>query len=95
MSIAEQREEDGGTVIVLRGSFDATEAHRLLDVLARLPASARVSVDFHETRLVDDCAFAMLADQAIAEHGPTVELVGLSRHLHRLLRYMASSPVLH
>ena len=95
MSIAEQRQEDGGIIIVLRGSFDATEAHRLLDVLARLPASARVSVDFHEARLVDDCAFAMVAKQAIAEHAPTVELVGLSGHLHRLLRYITSSPVLH
>ncbi len=95
MSIAEQRHEGGRTVIVLRGSFDATEAHRLLDIVAGLPRSTRVSVDFHEARLVDDFAFATLAGQVVGEDGPYIELTGLSRHLHRLLRYMGSSPVLH
>ncbi len=95
MTIAEQRQEVGRTVIVLRGSFDAMEAHRLLDIVARLPLSARVSVDFQEAGLVDDFAFATLAGQAIADDGPYMQLVGLSRHLHRLLRHIGSSPPLH
>ncbi len=92
MTIAGQRQEAGRTVIILRGSFDAMEAHRLLDIVGRLPLSARVSVDFRETRLVDDFAFAMLAGPIVAGDGPYFQLVGLSRHLHRLLRHMDSSP---
>ncbi len=95
MSIAEQRKEGGRTVIVLRGSFDATEAHQLLEFVAHLPASAQVSVDFHEASLVDDFALATLAAEMASEKGPRVELVGLSRHLYRLLRYLHSNPVLH
>ncbi|HUK62063.1 MAG TPA: STAS domain-containing protein [Dongiaceae bacterium] len=94
MSIAEQRKEGGRTVIVLRGSFDATEAHRLLEFVASLPRSARVSVDFHEASLVDDFALATLAAE-VAHEGPHVELVGLSEHLYRLLRYLHSNAVLH
>jgi hypothetical protein len=95
VSIAEERQEGGRTIIVLTGSFDATEAHRLLEVVAKLPRSARVSVDFHEARLVDDCAFATLAGHLSPDREPYVELVGLSNHLHRLLRYIGSKSVLH
>jgi len=91
----EQRQENGRTVIVLRGSFDATEAIRLLELVAKLPRSARVSVDFHETSLVDDYALATLANRMAPERVPYVELVGLSRHLLRLLRYLGSDRVLH
>jgi anti-anti-sigma regulatory factor len=95
VAIAEQRQEDGRTVIVLRGSFDTAEAIRLLELVARIPRSATVFLDFHETSLVDDFALATLADRMAPEGGPHVELVGLSRHLHRLLRYMGADRVLH
>jgi len=95
VSIAEQRQEGRQTVIVVRDSFGTIEVQYLLDLVARLPRSARVSVDFHEARLVDDFAFATLAGQVVAEGGPRIELAGLSRHLERLLRYMGSNAAPH
>ncbi len=84
----EQRREDGRTVIVLHGAFDSSEALRVLDIVSSLPASERVRVDFHETRRVDDFAFASFAGEVAPDERARVELVGISRHLERLLRYL-------
>jgi anti-anti-sigma regulatory factor len=80
----------GETVVVLHGSFDAAEGRRLHDVLTELAPSVHVRVDFHEVRLFDDGAVARLSRELSSSYGSNVELVGLSEHHHRLLRYMGA-----
>ncbi len=86
----EARAQRSGTVVVVHGTFDASDARRLHDVLAELAPSSRVRVDFHEVRLFDDSAVARLSRDLTGPYGANVELVGLSEHHHRLLRYMGA-----
>ncbi len=82
-------------MIVLHGAFDCAEAHRVLELVAAIPSSARVQVDFHDVQLIDDFAFASFAGEMAPEHRPAVELVGVSRHLDRLMHYLGPHPVIH
>lgn len=84
-----QRSEEREPVITLEGVFDDGEARRLLEAVSTLPRWVKVRIDFHEVEFVDEYAFASFAGAA----GPGVELVGLSRHLDRLLRYMGPQSV--
>ncbi len=75
-------------MIALEGVFDGAEADRVLALVSTLPRATRVRVDFHEVEFVDEFALTTF----VAEAAAGVELVGLSRHLHRLLRYMGPLP---
>lgn len=92
---AEERREDGWTVIVLQGAFDSAEARRILEVVLGLPPRSKVRVDFHEAERVDEYAFASFVGEVTPDRCPAIELIGLSRHLERLLRYMGANPSLH
>jgi hypothetical protein len=81
-------------VLVPHGSFDAAEAHRLHELLSDLAPRGPVHVDFHEVRLFDDYAVALLSRDLTTSYAPNVSLGGLSEHHHRLLRYMGSSALL-
>ncbi len=91
----DQRQEDGRVVIVLHGAFDRTEAQRVLEFVSSLPSSERVRVDFHEAERIDDFAFASFAGEVDPGAQARVELIGVSRHLERLLRYLHAHPTLH
>ncbi len=73
----------------LHGSFDQAEASLLHAILARVAPLGPVRVDFHDVRTLHDVALSLLARDLAAPYGRNVELVGLSQHHHRLLRYIA------
>lgn len=75
-----------GTVIRLEGAFDCAAARRLHALVDGVPEGATLTLDFREVRLFHDSAIASLAD-ALARH-PQAQLVGLSQHQYRLLRYV-------
>ncbi len=91
MTIEARPQRSGRTELVLHGSFDAAEARRLHDMLADLAPETQVRVDFHEVRLFDDFAVALLSRDLATAYASNISLVGLSEHHHRLLRYMGTS----
>jgi hypothetical protein len=74
------------TVLVVHGSFDRQGLTAIDRAIAGLGPGARVRIDLHEARACDDAAVAMLARELQGKRD--VEVVGLSDHHHRLLRYM-------
>jgi anti-anti-sigma regulatory factor len=92
MAIDVRAHRSGRTELVLHGSFDAGEAHRLHALLSDLAPGGPVRVDFHEVRLFDDFAIALLSRDLSTAFASNISLVGLSEHHHRLLRYMGSPP---
>lgn len=93
MSIEARPQRSGRTDIVLHGSFGATEARRLHELLSDLAPAAPVRVDFHGVRLFDDYAVALLSRDLSTEYAANISLVGLSEHHYRLLRYMGAPPL--
>jgi ABC-type transporter Mla MlaB component len=73
----------------LHGSFDRDDAYLLHALLSRVAPAHLVRVDFHEVRTLHDAALSLLARELAAPYGRHLELVGLSEHHHRLLRYIA------
>lgn len=72
----------------VQGVFDEEEARHLAEILSRVAPRQRVRVHFHHVRLFHDHVVAMLAHELSASYGRNIELVGLSQHQHRMLRYM-------
>ena len=72
------------------GVFYEDEARHLASILARVAPWQRVRVYFHHVRQFHDRVMAMLAGELSAPYGRNIELVGLSRHHHRILRYMTA-----
>jgi anti-anti-sigma regulatory factor len=85
MAITE-RSGRSSTTLHLRGTFDAAEAERLHQTLARSDSGETVTVDFHEVRQFHDLAVARLVSE-LRESGGRVIVHGLSEHHHRLMRY--------
>ncbi len=76
----------------VRGVFDEQDARHLLEILGRLAPRMRVRVHFHEARHVEDYVVAMLARQLAGPSARDIELVGLSQHHLRMLRYVTTAP---
>lgn len=72
--------------VSLEGTFDATEAWRLHDMLAHLAQETYVSLDFREVRAFHDFAVALLAKDILALRG-RMEATGLCQHQRRILKY--------
>jgi anti-anti-sigma regulatory factor len=72
--------------VSLQGTFDATEAWRLHDMLAHLAPETYVSFDFREVRAFHDFAVALLAKDILAMRG-RMEATGLCQHQRRILKY--------
>lgn len=70
------------------GVFDDEEARRLAEVVARVAPWERVRVHFHHVQLFHDHVVAILARELTAPYGRNIELIGLTRHLDRMLRYL-------
>lgn len=75
----------------VQGVFDEDEARHLTEVLSRVAPRQRVRVHFHHVRLFHDHVVALLAHELASSYGRNIELVGLSQHQHRMLRYMTGT----
>ena len=79
------RSARGEIVIRIDGTFDRIAASRLSGWLGEVPGDAQVVIDFSRVNDFQDFGVAALASQ-LAGRGP-VQVLGLGRHQHRLLRY--------
>jgi anti-anti-sigma regulatory factor len=79
------RNTRGELVIQIDGTFDTQAATRLSGWLGEVPAGSLVVLDFSHVREFQDFGLAAMAKQLASRD--TVQLVGLSRHQQRLLRY--------
>jgi len=70
----------------LDGTFDAAEAWRLHDLLAKVPPGSSVWLDFSQVRNFHDFAIALLAQDLVARRG-FLEATGLCQHQRRILAY--------
>jgi anti-anti-sigma factor len=84
----EARRHGSESVLVVHGSLDAHAVDAVGTTLADLAPGARVTIDLHDVRICDDAALAVLARAATRNCTAHVELVGLSGHQERILRYM-------
>jgi anti-anti-sigma regulatory factor len=84
------RNEPKETVLVLEGTFDAADVDSLHDALHDVARERPVAIDFHLVRLFKDFAVARLVGEIAARSGH-VNLIGLSEHHHRLLRYVGAA----
>jgi hypothetical protein len=75
----------------IQGVFDEDEARKLAEVLSRVAPRRRVRVHFHHVRLFQDHVVAVLAQELASTYGRNIELVGLSQHQHRMLRYLTGA----
>jgi hypothetical protein len=74
-------------VIEVEGVLDVPAATRLRDTVLGFDTAARVVIDCHEVRELQDSALAFLA-WSVFSRGRRVELRGLGEHHLRLLRYL-------
>lgn len=79
------RGSGGELLIRIDGTFDRQAASRLSGWLGEVPPEAPVVLDFSRVREFHDFGVAAMASQ-LAGRAP-VQVVGLGRHQHRLLRY--------
>jgi len=77
----------GELTLRLHGSFDSTAAVRVHDAIKELPRPARVRVDFADSQTISDHALVRFIQLIPAAERGAVQLVGLSTHHQRLLRY--------
>jgi anti-anti-sigma regulatory factor len=90
------RQSRSGLVLVVHGSFDRQQDTRDVEAaVAELGPGAPVTIDLHDVRVCDDAAVAKLASDLSADLAASVELVGLSEHHWRLLRYLGIGPTRH
>ena len=82
-----RRPVDGGVVVSIAGTFNATDADQLRSVTEGLCASSLVTLDFHEVEELSDFALAKLAAELPRTHGQFA-LAGLSEHHYRMLRLL-------
>lgn len=80
--------ESATITVQLRGGFDASQARALEELFSGFTPVRRVIIDFKDVREADDAAVASLARSLAGLRGSRVTLLGLSRHLRRILRYV-------
>src|SRR5688572_16078625 len=73
--------------------FDVQAALKLAEAIARVPPGTEVIIDFTHTRACHDFALAALSHALVrlGRDGPRVKTRGLSRHHHRVLRYLGDA----
>ena len=85
--MAEQTRKVDEVVIRVDGVFDAVAAWSVRGQLGKLPAEARVVLDFSQVREFYDLGVAVMASGLAALQGPNVAVRGLRQHQHRMFRY--------
>jgi hypothetical protein len=82
------RQSRGRVVLVVHGSFDRQDTRDVEAAVEGLGPGARVTVDLRDARVCDDAALAELARDLTGGLALDVELLGLSDHHRRILRYL-------
>jgi anti-anti-sigma regulatory factor len=82
------RQSQGRVVLVVHGSFDRQDTRDVEAAVEGLGPGARVTIDLRDVRVCDDAAVAKLARDLTDDLALNVELLGLSDHHRRLLRYL-------
>jgi hypothetical protein len=85
----------GEMTLRLHGSFDSIAAVRVHDAIKELPRPARVRVDFADSQTISDHALVQFVQLIPDAERRAVQLLGLSTHHQRLLRYLWPDPELH
>jgi hypothetical protein len=85
----------GELTLRLHGSFDSTAAVRVHDAIKELPRPARMRVDFTDSQTISDHALVRFVQLIPAAERRAVQLLGLSTHHQRLLRYFWPDAELH
>src|SRR5258707_6017776 len=78
----------GELTLRLHGSFDSTAAVRVHDAIKELARPARMRVDFADSQTISDHALVRFVKLIPAAERQAVQLLGLSTHHQRLLRYL-------
>lgn len=78
----------GELTLKLHGSFDSTAAVRVHDAIKELPRAALTRVDFADSQTISDHALVRFIQLIPAAERRAVQLLGLSTHHQRLLRYV-------
>jgi len=78
------RDVHGGATVHVEGTFDQSDAEKLVRARVELHADGPVTVDFHDAT-VEYEALVRLATGFTG--APGLLLIGLCEHHHRLLRY--------
>jgi hypothetical protein len=82
-----------GTVVALEGHFGTAEADRLHAALQQLAPDRPLTIDFRAVRVFHDSAVVRIATDLASGHGMHVNVLGLSEHHWRLLRYFGLDPL--
>ena len=85
----------GELTVRLHGSFDSTAAVRVHDAIKELPRAARTRVYFADIQTISDHALVRFVELIPAAERRAIQLLGLSTHHHRLLRYLWPDVELH
>ncbi len=85
----------GDLTLRLHGTFDSTAAVRVHDAIKELPRAPRVRVDFGDSHTIVDHALVRFIELIPAAERRAVQLLGLSTHHQRLLRYLWPDVELH
>jgi membrane protease subunit (stomatin/prohibitin family) len=85
----------GELTLRLHGSFDSTAAFRVHDAIKELPRPARTRVDFADIQTISDHALVRFIQLIHAAEIQSVQLLGLSTHHQKLLRYLWPDAELH
>jgi hypothetical protein len=79
----------GGLTLRLHGSFDSIAAVKVHQAIKELPRPAGMRVDFSDTQTISDHALVQFVELiSPAAESRAVQLLGLSTHHQRLLKYL-------
>ncbi len=81
-------------VLRVDGSFDASAAWELHDMLRMAAPGVPVTIDFRQVRRFDDVAVGILADD-VTSAPRLVSLLGLGQHQLRMLRFLGVADPAH
>ncbi len=79
--------DTGELTLKLHGPFESTAAVRVHDAIKELPRAARTRVDFADSQTISDYALVHFIQLIPAAERRSIQLLGLSTHHQRLLRY--------
>ncbi len=85
----------GELTLRLHGAFDLIAAVKVHDAIKELPRPARTRVDFADIQTISDYALVRFIQLIPAAVRQSVQLLGLSTHHQKLLRYLWPDAELH
>jgi hypothetical protein len=82
----------GAVVIRFGKRFSAPEAERVSETVLALAPVSSITLDFTDTRELQDATILPLASLVVKLQVDRVQLLGLTRHQVRLFRYLGLDP---